>query len=213
MLESTHIPPIVNISKRMSDVVLSALALLASLPLLPLIALAIRLDSPGPLIFRQLRVGRALHDRTELFVMYKFRSMRVDAERCTGAVWATKRDPRATRVGAFLRKARLDEIPQLWNVLRGDMTLVGPRPERPGFYQKLEAEIPYFAERTTGLRPGITGLAQVRQGYDTCLDDVRRKVACDHAYSLRLSDFSSWIVTDLRALCRTATVVFAGRGQ
>jgi lipopolysaccharide/colanic/teichoic acid biosynthesis glycosyltransferase len=152
-------------------------------------------------------------DRTELFRMLKFRSMYQDAEARSGAVWATKNDPRVTRVGLFLRKTRLDEIPQLINVLRGDMSLVGPRPERPGFYGKLERAIPFFADRTMGLRPGITGLAQVNQGYDTNLDDVRRKVTFDHAYAMRLAGTWSWLRLDLGIMVRTVTVMATGRGQ
>jgi lipopolysaccharide/colanic/teichoic acid biosynthesis glycosyltransferase len=139
--------------------------------------------------------------------------MRSDAEAATGAVWATKRDPRITRVGAFLRKTRLDELPQLLNVLRGDMAIVGPRPERPGFYRRLEREIPFFADRTAGLRPGITGLAQVRQGYDSCIADVRRKVAFDHAYALGLTGLRAWLLADAAIALRTLAVMAGGRGQ
>ena len=210
---ASHIPPRVAAAKRALDVLMALSALLFTAPLWPLLALAIRLDSPGPVFFRQLRVGRADPDRTALFVMLKFRSMRVDAEADTGAVWATKRDPRITRVGWLLRKTRLDELPQLLNVLSGDMSIVGPRPERPGFYQELETAIPFFAERTCGLRPGITGLAQVRQGYDTCIDDVRRKVAFDHAYGMRLGSLRSWLTCDISLMVRTITVMAMGRGQ
>lgn len=213
MPDTLHLPRSVAFAKRAFDVCVALVALGLTLPLWPLIALAIRLDSPGPIIFRQLRIGRALPDRTELFVMMKFRSMRVDAEAATGAVWAKKRDPRVTRVGAFLRRTRLDELPQLVNVLKGDMAIVGPRPERPGFYQRLEAQIPFFADRTAGLRPGITGLAQVRQGYDTCIADVRRKVAYDHAYALGLTNFASWLRADASIALRTVAVMVGGRGQ
>jgi lipopolysaccharide/colanic/teichoic acid biosynthesis glycosyltransferase len=213
MPESLHLPRSVVIAKRGFDIVVALAALLLTLPLWPLIALAIRLDSPGPVIFRQLRIGRARPDRTELFVMMKFRSMRADAEAKTGAVWAAKRDPRVTRIGAFLRKTRLDELPQLLNVLRGDMAIIGPRPERPGFYRKLEAEIPFFADRTAGLRPGITGLAQVRQGYDTSIADVRRKVAFDHAYALGLTGLRCWLLADTGIALRTLAVMAGGRGQ
>jgi lipopolysaccharide/colanic/teichoic acid biosynthesis glycosyltransferase len=213
MPETLHLPRSVAIAKRSFDILVALVALALTLPLWPLIALAIRLDSPGPVIFRQLRIGRALPDRTELFVMMKFRSMRVDAEARSGAVWAAKRDPRVTRVGAFLRKTRLDELPQLLNVLKGDMAIIGPRPERPGFYQRLEREIPFFAERTAGLRPGITGLAQVRQGYDTCIADVRRKVAYDHAYALTLTGVLAWLRADCAIALRTVAVMAGGRGQ
>ena len=145
--------------------------------------------------------------------MIKFRSMYIDAEARSGAVWATSNDPRITPVGRFLRKTRLDEIPQLLNVLKGEMSIVGPRPERLGFYARLEAVVPFFADRTAGLRPGITGLAQVNQGYDRDIEDVRRKVAFDHAYALRLSMFMSWLWSDIRIMTQTVTVMATGRGQ
>jgi lipopolysaccharide/colanic/teichoic acid biosynthesis glycosyltransferase len=207
------LPATVTASKRGFDIAVALLGILVTLPLWPLIALAIRLESPGPVIFRQMRVGRAGPLRTELFEMWKFRSMRADAERVSGAVWAAKSDPRVTRVGWFLRKTRLDELPQLINVLKGDMSVVGPRPERPGFYGKLERAIPFFAERTCGLRPGITGFAQVRQGYDTCIDDVRRKVGFDHAYAMRLTSLGDWFVTDVSIMVKTVLVMVTGRGQ
>lgn len=211
--QESHVPLVVDRCKRFVDIVLAGLGIFVTAPLWPLIALAIRIDSKGPVIYRQMRVGRMLSDRTEVFLMCKFRTMRTDAESKTGAVWAAKLDPRITRVGNFLRKTRLDEVPQLLNVLFGDMSLVGPRPERPGFYNKLEAAIPFFADRTAGLRPGITGLAQVNQGYDSCIDDVRRKVAFDHAYAMRLSRFGSWFVGDITIMLRTVTVMVTGRGQ
>lgn len=203
----------VDMLKRSVDIAGAGLGLVLCLPLFPLIALAIKLESPGPILFRQLRIGTMREDRTELFEMIKFRSMRQDAEKGTGAVWAAKNDPRVTRIGRILRKTRLDELPQFINVLRGDMSLIGPRPERPGFYQKLERAIPFFAERTVGLRPGITGLAQVRQGYDETLDDVRNKVSFDHAYALRLSSPLSWIKTDLTIVWETILVMAFGRGR
>ncbi len=208
-----HLPVSVAFAKRGLDILVALVGLTLTAPLWPLLALAIKLDSRGPVLFSQLRVGRALSDRTELFRMLKFRSMRSDAEARTGAVWATKNDPRITGVGLFLRKTRLDEIPQLLNVLMGDMSIVGPRPERPGFYGKLEQAIPFFADRTVGLRPGITGLAQVNQGYDTSLDDVRRKVTFDHAYAMHLASPMSWLMCDLGIMFKTLTVMATGRGQ
>jgi lipopolysaccharide/colanic/teichoic acid biosynthesis glycosyltransferase len=208
-----YIPWIVLHSKRITDILIATLSLLISCVLFPFIAIAIKLTSPGPVLFKQLRIGRADLDRTHLFWMYKFRTMDMNAEAHTGAVWATKQDPRVTKIGVFLRKSRLDELPQLFNVIRGDMSLIGPRPERPGFYQKLEHAIPYFAERTWGLKPGITGLAQVNQGYDTDIEDVRSKVAFDHAYALRLSTFKSWLECDLTIVLRTIVVMVCGRGQ
>ncbi|MDD1783958.1 sugar transferase [Enterovibrio sp. ZSDZ35] len=207
------IDPITAKSKRLFDIVLSVIGLGLTLPLFPLIALAIKLDSPGPILFSQMRIGKAMPDRSLIFNMLKFRTMRIDAEAMSGATWATKQDPRVTRVGRFLRKTRLDELPQFLNVLMGDMSLVGPRPERPGFYQKLETAIPYFAERTYGVLPGITGLAQVNQGYDTCIDDVRSKVGFDHSYALSLSSPLSWIKMDCYIAFKTIVVMVCGRGQ
>lgn len=208
-----HVPPAVAACKRGFDIAVAIVGLAVAAPLVPFVVLAIKLDSPGPAVFSQLRVGRVGSDRTELFEMFKFRSMRTDAEAGTGAVWAKKGDTRVTRVGAFLRKTRLDEIPQLVNVLRGDMSIVGPRPERPGFYGKLERAIPFFAERTAGVRPGITGLAQVNQGYDTSIDDVRSKAGYDHAYAMRLTSVPSWIAADISIAFRTVAVMVCGRGQ
>ncbi len=179
------LPPHVAVLKRGFDIVVASVALLLTLPLFPLIALAVKLDSPGPIIFRQNRIGRQTAERTEIFAMMKFRSMLQDAEARSGAVWASKNDPRVTAVGRFLRKTRLDELPQLINVLKGEMSIVGPRPERPGFYGRLDKAVPFFGDRTAGVRPGITGLAQVFQGYDATMEDVRRKAAWDHAYALR----------------------------
>ena len=210
---SLHVPRSVVAAKRAVDVTVALLALVVTAPLWPFIAVAIKLNSPGPVLFRQRRIGRALGDRTELFDMIKFRSMYIDAEARVGAVWATSNDPRITPVGLFLRKTRLDEIPQLLNVLKGEMAIVGPRPERPGFYGRLETAIPFFADRTSGLRPGITGLAQVNQGYDRNIEDVRRKVAFDHAYALRLTVFLSWLRSDIRIMTQTITVMATGRGQ
>ncbi|MGF1756763.1 sugar transferase [Photobacterium sagamiensis] len=201
------------IGKRSCDIFAAVAGLLLFLPLFPVIAMAIKLDSKGAVFISQMRIGRARPDRTELLFMLKFRSMRLDAEAASGAVWARESDPRITRVGRFLRKTRLDELPQLLNVLRGEMSLIGPRPERPCFYQKLESQIPYYVERTYGLAPGITGLAQVNQGYDTCIEDVRTKVAYDHGYAIALSSFNSWIKTDLAIAFKTIEVMVKGRGQ
>lgn len=208
-----HIDPVTGWAKRLSDLLLAGTGLLLTLPLFPLIGLAIKLNSPGPVFFRQLRIGKALPDRTKLFEMIKFRTMVIDAELQSGPTWAKKQDPRITAMGRFLRKTRLDELPQFFNVLRGDMSMIGPRPERPGFYQQLEAAIPFFAERTYGVAPGISGLAQVNQGYDACIDDVRSKVGFDHRYALALGDFISWLKMDIDIILRTLVVVVMGRGQ
>ncbi len=199
--------------KRVFDLCFTLFALLLLAPLFPLLALAVKCSSPGPVIFKQLRTGVCTSNSTRLFFMYKFRSMVVDAEDATGAVLAQKNDPRMTRVGAFLRKSRLDELPQLFNVLFGDMSLVGPRPERPEFYSKLEDNIPFFTERTYGVLPGITGLAQVNQGYDTCIEDVRSKLGYDLSYSLSLTGIWRWIAMDTSIIWQTVVVMACGRGQ
>lgn len=208
-----YIPASVKLAKRAMDLVVALIGIVLTAPLWPLVALAIRLDTPGPVIYRQMRVGRMLADRTELFMILKFRSMGADAEKITGAVWASKDDPRITRVGAFIRKTRLDELPQLLNVLVGDMSVVGPRPERPAMYRRLDQAVPFFADRTAGLRPGVTGLTQVVQGYDNSVEDVRRKVGFDAAYAMRLSTFGGWLVSDMTIMVRTLNVMISGRGQ
>lgn len=205
--------PAVTFGKRAFDIIGALVGLIIGGLFTPLIAVAIKLDSKGPVLFKQLRVGRASPDRIDLFDMYKFRTMRVDAEAKSGPVWAKKEDPRITRIGRFLRKTRLDEIPQLFNVLRGDMSLIGPRPERPGICNKLEDAIPFYIERTYGIRPGITGLAQVYQGYDESIEDVRSKVSYDHAYALGLGRPGTWLAMDFEILWRTVGVVFGARGQ
>lgn len=209
----TYIPTNVLRMKRAMDITVALLGLLICLLILPFIGIVIYLSSPGPILFKQLRIGHTDNQKTEIFWMYKFRTMALNAEEKTGAVWATEADPRITSVGRILRKTRLDELPQLYNVLRGDMSLIGPRPERPGFYQKLETAIPFFAERTWGLKPGITGLAQVNQGYDRDIEDVRNKVAFDHAYALSLGGFVSWLKCDLEIAFKTLWVMVCGRGQ
>jgi lipopolysaccharide/colanic/teichoic acid biosynthesis glycosyltransferase/cellulose synthase/poly-beta-1,6-N-acetylglucosamine synthase-like glycosyltransferase len=199
--------------KRVFDILIASLAFTAFAILTPFIALAIRLDSKGPVFYRQLRVGRAMPDRTELFYLVKFRTMRVDAEAATGAVWAAKGDPRVTRLGRFLRNTRLDELPQCINVLRGEMSIVGPRPERPVFFTKLEGDIPFYAERTYGLKPGVTGLAQVSTGYDSTIDDVRLKILFDHSYALLIRSPWQWLKTDCRIILKTILVMGLGMGR
>lgn len=205
--------PLVRVLKRAVDIAGAVTIGALALPLIPPIVAAIKLTSPGPVLFRQTRVGRNLPDRTEIFEMIKFRSMRQDAEQGSGAVWASKKDPRVTLIGGFLRKTRLDELPQLINVLRGDMSLIGPRPERPSFCGRLEREIPFYLERTWGVRPGITGLAQVYQGYDQDLDDVRSKILFDFRYALALRSPISWSVMEVTVIVRTVLVMVFGRGR
>ncbi|MCF6255331.1 MAG: sugar transferase [Gammaproteobacteria bacterium] len=213
MATAFHIDPVTGSAKRLTDVLLAGTGLLLTLPLFPLIALAIKLDSPGPVFFKQLRIGKALPDRVELFEIIKFRTMVINAETQSGAIWAKKKDPRITKTGLFMRKTRLDELPQFFNVLRGEMSIIGPRPERPGFYKQLEQDIPFFAERTYGVTPGITGLAQVNQGYDTCIEDVRSKVGFDHSYALALSNPIAWLKMDSCIIFRTLAVMLMRRGQ
>jgi sugar transferase (PEP-CTERM system associated) len=178
------------------------IGLVLSLPLLPFIVLAVKLDSLGPVVYRQQRVGR----RGIIFHCYKFRTMRVDAEADTGATWALDDDPRITRVGKFLRSSRLDEIPQLWCVLMGDMHFVGPRPERPEFVEWLSKEIPYYGVRHV-VRPGITGWAQVQYKYGNTLEDAREKLQYDLFYIKNAS-----LGLDLLIMFQTIKIVLLGRG-
>jgi len=178
--------------RRVASFIIAAVALAICCTLIPLIALAVKLSSPGPVLFRQQRVGR----RGEEFTLYKFRSMRQDAESQTGAVWAGKDDPRVTNVGKILRATRLDEIPQLWNVLIGDMGFVGPRPERPEFVRWLAEKIPYYNLRHI-IRPGITGWAQVRYRYGASLEETQEKLQYDLYYIKHISlALDLWIMFD-----------------
>jgi lipopolysaccharide/colanic/teichoic acid biosynthesis glycosyltransferase len=174
----------VKFVKRTIDVVGSLFLLILLCPVMAVSAVIIKATSQGPIIFKQLRVGEYDEDFVSLFYVFKFRSMICNVEKLIGAVWATKNDPRITTFGRFMRKTRIDELPQLLNVLRGDMSLIGPRPERPDFYLRLEQEVPYFCQRTYGLKPGISGLAQVMNGYDEDIEGIRRKIAWDYAYAL-----------------------------
>ena len=216
------------------------------MPLYPAVAAAIYLDSPGPLFYRQLRAGRLIGGdgvrgsfRFVEFRMIKFRTMRTDAEKTSGAVLASPDDPRVTRVGKLLRKTRLDELPQFWNVLLGDMSLVGPRPERPELINNLAAAIPFFEERMRNVKPGITGLAQISLGYsgrpppgsdilkfadtltnpfklegaaDADADHMRLKLLFDLAYVAALEKFSSFVQTELEVIAKTPLVMLRGHG-
>jgi sugar transferase (PEP-CTERM system associated) len=192
----------VLIYKRLASVLVSLIGLLLTLCLLPFIALAVRLSSPGPILYRQKRVGR----EGIVFNCYKFRTMRQDAEADTGATWTADGDPRITKVGSFLRTSRLDEIPQLWNVLRGDMSLVGPRPERPEFVEWLSREIPHYNVRHT-IRPGITGWAQVRYRYGSSVEDSKEKLRYDLFYVKNMAPGF-----DLLILFYTIKIILLGRG-
>ncbi|TMO25083.1 adhesion protein [Pseudoalteromonas sp. S4492] len=204
---------VIKIIKRSLDITGALFALSLVWPVCLFAALAIKLTSKGPIIFKQLRVGESSDDFVELFYVYKFRSMVVDAESRSGAVWASKDDPRITAVGRFMRKTRIDELPQLINVLKGEMSLIGPRPERPVFYGKLEKDIPYFCQRTYGVKPGISGLAQVMNGYDETIDDARSKIGWDYAYSLSMSSPRAWAKLEFSIVLKTLQVVFTGKGQ
>lgn len=188
--------------KRAASIVVSIIGLLLTLPLLPFIFLAIKLTSAGPVLYRQKRVGRD----GIVFNCFKFRTMRADAEADTGATWALDDDPRITRIGKFLRLSRMDEIPQLWNVLRGDMSLVGPRPERPEFVDTLRKEIPYYHLRHT-VRPGITGWAQVRYKYGSSVENSREKLRYDLFY---IKNMSAGL--DLLVFLHTIKIILLGRG-
>jgi lipopolysaccharide/colanic/teichoic acid biosynthesis glycosyltransferase len=209
--------------RRGADFLAAAAALAVLAPWMALIALAIKLDAPGPVFYTQDRVGinrrrgerrrgsrvsagrRKIVNAGRPFRIVKFRTMRTDAE-AAGPQWARTRDPRVTRVGSFLRKTRLDEVPQFWNVLCGDMTLIGPRPERPFFVNILEAEIPHYSKRLL-VKPGITGMAQVNNGYDDSLDSVRKKVKWDLRY-IR----ARGLRTDLAIVLKTIRTVLTGEG-
>ena len=208
-----YVPFATKFGKRAFDMVFSFLALVLLWPLFIPIAIAVKLESAGPVFYRQRRVGRIWGDRAVVFELIKFRTMYQDAEAKSGAQWATKNDSRITRVGYVLRKTRLDELPQFLNVIAGDMSLIGPRPERPQLVGSLEEKLPFYLERTYGLRPGITGLAQVNQGYDTSIDDVRRKLLFDHAYAAHLSRPLNWLRMDLKIIFSTLWVMITGRGQ
>ena len=186
--------PVYDAVKAVGDVVLAAVLLALAAPVILLSALAVKLTSAGPALYSQIRLGK----NGRPFILYKVRTMRHDCEKASGARWSTPGDPRITPVGWFLRKTHLDELPQLWNVLKGDMSLVGPRPERPEFVPALERAVPHYRDRLA-VRPGVTGLAQVQLPADTDLDSVRRKLAYD-LYYIRYRGF--WL--DLRLLACTA---------
>lgn len=187
--------------------------MIAIAPFIPIIALAIKLNSKGPVFYRQLRVGEIRNEYVEVFMLIKFRTMGVECESTSGPVWAQKQDSRVTSVGRFLRRTRIDELPQLINVLLGDMAIVGPRPERPVFCGKLEEKIPYYLERTNGVRPGITGLAQISQGADTCLEDVKNKLYWDHSYALNLTSFTRWFKADVMIILKTFITMLTFKGN
>jgi len=205
-------PRSVRIVKRTLDVTGSALGILVALPLIPFIAFAIRLTSPGPVLYRQERVAKDYLGRPRGFAIWKFRTMRVDAEADGEAVWALEKDPRVTAVGGFLRKVRLDELPQLFQVLRGDMTLVGPRPERPSITDSLSLQLPSYDDRHSPCKPGITGWAQVHTGYDTSVDSVREKLLYDFTYNAHLYQLRSYLAMEMRVIVLTLAVIVNRKG-
>ena len=192
-----------KIVKRTTDIVLSALMLIVLSPFILLVAIIIKLDSKGPVLFSQERVG----EKHKPYVVHKFRSMRSDAEKDTGPVWAKENDDRITRVGNFIRKWRIDELPQLWNVLKGEMSFVGPRPERDHFVKQLTEIIPYYRERFT-VKPGLTGWAQVSYGYGATVEDAIEKLNYDLFYIKNMS-----ILMDLMIVARTVKTVIFGHGR
>ena len=191
-----------EVLKRSLDLAAGMIGLVLSTPLMLLVMIAVRLDSKGPVIYRQTRVGR----RNKPFELLKFRSMRVDAEEETGAKWASKNDPRVTSIGRFLRTYRLDELPQFLNVIHGDMSFVGPRPERPEFVEQLREQIPYYDERHSA-RPGITGWAQVSYPYGSSVEDAAHKLEYDLFYLKNMS-----LMFDLAIIFQTIRIVISGRG-
>jgi sugar transferase (PEP-CTERM system associated) len=188
--------------RRLFSIVISSVGLIIASPLIPLIILAIRLDSEGPAFYTQTRMGKG----GSLFKVWKFRTMRVDAEFATGAQWAGDNDPRVTRVGRFLRASRLDEIPQLWCVLKGDMAFVGPRPERPEFIEMLSEKIPFYGVRHM-VRPGVTGWAQINYRYGSTVEDALEKLQYDLFYIKNAS-----LGLDLLILFQTVKTVLLRRG-
>jgi sugar transferase (PEP-CTERM system associated) len=199
--EGFNVKASLQIARRMASILISSIVFAICLPFIPFIALAVRLSSPGPIFFRQTRIGR----RGRTFTIYKFRTMRQGAE-ANGAVWAAKDDPRVTGLGRLMRKTRLDEIPQLLNVIRGDMAFVGPRPERPEFVQWLSSEIPYYDLRHM-IRPGITGWAQVRYRYGASLEETKQKLEYDLYYVKHLS-----LGLDLLIMFETIKTILLRRG-
>ena len=205
---------------RSLNVTVAVLGIIITAPFVVLIALAIKLSSPGAIVYTQTRVGldrrasrgdRHQSRREEdlggrVFTIYKFRSMRVDAEVPGEAVWASKDDPRITAIGALMRKMRIDELPQLWNVLRGEMNVVGPRPERPSIFLSLRTQVDNYHLRQR-VKPGITGWAQINQAYDSSVEDVKSKVALDLEY---ITNRSLWL--DLKIMASTLPVMIGRKG-
>lgn len=194
--------PAGKLSKRIIDVTVSVLTLVILSPLLLLISLIIKLSDKGPVLYKQVRVGR----RGKEFVMFKFRSMKENAEEY-GPEWAGEGDPRITGIGRIIRKMYIDEVPQMINVLKNEMSLIGPRPERPFFVEQLKQEIPYYYKRLT-VKPGITGWAQIKHKYDTSVDDVKTKIQYDFYYIENMS-----LKLDFKIMINTIIVVILMKGH
>src|SRR5512133_219305 len=243
-------PPLsVRFLKRTIDIIGSSVCIAVTLPVFPILAVIVKLASPGPVFYSQVRAkglepkapgDNSVTPKCVAFRLYKFRTMKHNAEKATGAVLAQKNDPRVTRIGRFMRRVRLDELPQFWNVLKGDMSLVGPRPERPELLADLALAIPFFEERIRDCKPGLTGLAQVSLGYTGAIpdsselaafrdslqnpfkleeaegalaDDLRAKLLYDLAYTAALEKLSTYIMMELRVILMTPLVVLRGSGQ
>ncbi len=221
---------VIRVAKRTTDIVAAVVGLVLTIPVWLILPILIKLGSRGPVFYTQVRVGADLRKRSRrycqqtdvadrrnrerrrcdhngrLFKLIKFRTMVADAERASGPVWATKNDPRITRLGALMRKTRLDEIPQFINILIGDMSLIGPRPERPSFVEELCGKIDDYSRRLE-IKPGLTGLAQVESGYDSSLASVAEKVRYDIEY---IDNWSYWM--DVKIMLKTVVVVLTGKG-
>lgn len=196
-------PKALMVTKRLVDVLVSGIALTVAAPIMLIVAAAVRLTSAGPVFYHQVRVGA----RGRNFTVHKFRTMRADAEKLSGPVFASERDPRVTPIGEFLRRTRLDELPQLWNILSGEMSLVGPRPERPEFVKDLTKQIPFYGQRHV-VKPGLTGWAQVRNGYTSDLAGTIEKLQYDLFYIKNMS-----IVLDLVIMFSTVKTVLRRQGS
>ncbi len=189
-------------AKRVLDAIAAIIGIIALSPLLLVTAVLVKLTSKGPILYSQVRVGK----KGRLFKMYKFRTMKTDAEKETGPVWATENDNRLTPIGGFLRKAHIDEIPQFINILKGEMSLIGPRPERPVFVEKFKEQINGY-EKRLAVKPGITGLAQVWHRYDETVEDVKKKLKYDLLYVKKMCFWA-----DFGIIMRTFRVVATGEG-
>ena len=210
--KNSYIHPTVKYSKRIFDLIFATFMLLILLPLLPFLMISIKLDSKGPVFYQQIRLGRAKNGQDKLFSIIKFRTMYTDAEANGIPQLAGEDDPRITAAGKFLRKTRFDETPQLWNVLIGEMSLIGPRPERPELSAEIEKKRPFFNERTYDVLPGLTGLAQVNQSYQGSVHNIDEKLAYDHAYSLAISTPITWIKIDTKIFIQTILTVLKCNG-